>query len=656
MSRDSGNHTSVVTHTLEKPLSRRRLMGTAAGTAAGALLAGGAAATALAGTAPGAGGRVVRNQGGGTEFHSAWPYLDLGSGGHFNSFVTDGIMNPPNIYGDLIYEPLGLYYWASGEWMPLLATEWASIQGGATPAAGTPGATPVASPIASPVASPVAGGIDPNADTFQVTLREGVIWSDDTPFTAKDVVDTFWILRIMSNSVWKYIDDVQAIDDYTVQMHMSLPSTVVERYVIRSSPRPSSIYGEWAQRARDVFGAGKTIEDPEGAQLLEQFNAFRPENVPASGPYMIDAATISNAQFDMVKNPKAWNADKALFDKIVNFNGETDTITAVVLNKDIDYATQGFAVGSEREMIAQGIRILRPPVYSGPALLMNYATLEAAFGDKRVRQGLAHAIDRTRNGAISLAESGVGVQYMAGMSDNLVPEWVAEGDVGTFNQYPLDLAGAEALLTEAGWTKSGDAWNTPDGQPASFELTFPSEFADWSAAGVDLAQQLTDFGIQVEPRAITFTQQPIDVDEGNFQLAIRGWGSSSDPHPHFSYTTAFFTHNTLAINNGGEGIAYPLVQTTDATGEVDLDALTVQAAEGLDTNAQKADVTTIGLAFNELLPKIPLFERYGNNAALEGVRVVAWPADDDPILQNSPYADGIVTMLMLEGRLEPIPQ
>ncbi len=197
MSRDSGDHTSVVTHTLEKPLSRRRLMGTAAGTAAGALLAGGAASAALAGTAPGPSGRVVRNQAGGTEFHSAWPYLDLGSGGHFNTFVTDGIMNPPNIYGDLIYEPLGLYYWASGEWMPLLATEWAFIQGGATPASGTP----VATPLASPEASPVAGGIDPNADTFQVRLREGVIWSDDTPFTARDVVDTFWVLRIMSNSL-----------------------------------------------------------------------------------------------------------------------------------------------------------------------------------------------------------------------------------------------------------------------------------------------------------------------------------------------------------------------------------------------------------------------------------------------------------------------
>jgi len=54
-----------------------------------------------------------------------------------------------------------------------------------------------------------------------------------------------------------------------------------------------------------------------------------------------------------------------------------------------------------------------------------------------------------------------------------------------------------------------------------------------------------------------------------------------------------------------------------------------------------------------LLPKIPLFERYGNNAGLEGVRVEAWPADDDPILKNSPYADAIPTMLIYQGLLKP---
>lgn len=652
MSKDSGSATH---RTVGKPLSRRRLIGS--GAVAGAAVAvgtSGLSSAALASPLPGTGGRVVRAQDGGTEYHGAYPYLDPASGGHYNSFVTDAILTqliPATVYGDLILQPLGMFFWASGEWLPLLATEWSFIQTGSGSA--TPGASPVAEP-ASPVASPVADGINVDADTFEIKLREGVVWSDDTPFTSKDVVDTLWCLRIMSQTIWQYVDDVVAVDDLTVRFHMSEPSTVVERYVIRNAvPRPSSIYGEWAQRARDVFGAGKTIDDPEGAQLLEQFNAFRPENVPATGPYTIDYASVTNAQMTLVKNDKAWNAENALFDRIINFNGETDSISPVVLNKDIDYATHGFATATEQQMLQSGIRVLRPPVYSGPSLLMNFATLGAAFGDKRVRQAIAHLVDRGRNGAIALADSGVPVQYMTGMSDNLVPDWIVESEVPTLNQYEYDLERAAALLQEAGWTKEGDVWKTPDGADAAFELMFPVEFADWSAAGNDLASQLTEFGITVEPRAVTFTQVPIDIDKGNFQLAIHSWGNSSNPHPHFSFTTAFFDRNTLAVNNGGEGIAFPLQQSSDVAGDVDLNALTVQSARGLDESQQKTQVTTIAQVFNELLPKIPLFERYGNNAALEGVRVAAWPLDDDPILQNSPYADGIPTMLIYQGLLEP---
>jgi peptide/nickel transport system substrate-binding protein len=628
----------------ERTLSRRRLMQSTAGGFAAAMLAGGAL--------PGGFGKVVMAQDGGKEFHSAWPYLDPGTGGHFNSFVTNGILQTPNVYGDLMYVPMGMLYWANNEWLPLLATEWAFIQTGSGTA--TPGASPAATPAASPAASPAAGGIDLNADTLQVKLRQDVTWSDDAPFNAQDVVDTFWCLRILSNTVWDYIDDVQALDDYTVNFHMAKPATVVERYVIRQSPRPSSVFGEWAQKARDVFGAGKTVDDPEGAQLLQQFNQFKPADVPpVTGPYTIDKNSITNAQFNMPKNDKSFWADQALFDTIVNFNGETDTISAVVLSKEIDYATHGFAVSTEKQMIDSGIRVLRPPVYSGPSLYINYAKL-TAWADKRVRQALAHAIDRARNGQIALAESGIAQKYMTGMSDNFVPNWISETDIATLNQYEYDQDKAASLLQEAGWTKDGDIWKTPDGQDASYELMFPAEFADWSASGQDLAEQLTEFGIQIAPRAITHTQAPIDLDKGNFQLAIEGWGSSTNPHPHYSYAQAFFTHNTLAINNGGKGIAFPLEQDTEVAGKVDLNELTVASAEGLDEEKQKAQVTTIAQVFNELLPIIPLFERYGNNAALEGVRVAAWPPDDDPILKNSPYADGIPTMLIFTGKLEPV--
>jgi len=240
------------------------------------------------------------------------------------------------------------------------------------------------------------------------------------------------------------------------------------------------------------------------------------------------------------------------------------------------------------------------------------------------------------------------------MADNLVRQWIPEDVIPTFNTYANDTDQATALLLDAGWSQDGDIWLLPNGDAAAFELSFPAEYADWSAAALSLTDQLNTFGFQIEPRAITYTQQPIDVDQGNFDLAIQGWGSSSNPHPHFSYTQALFLHNTLAINNGGAGMDFPLVQETAALGEIDFEQLIIDSALGLDEDAQKANVTEIAIAFNELLPVIPLFERFGNNAALEGVRIQAWPADDDPLLKNSFYADGIPTILIYTGQLEPV--
>lgn len=599
----------------------------------------------VGGTLPRGFGRTVLAQDGGTEFHSAWPYMDPGAGGHFNNFVANGIMNPPNIYGDLMFVPMAMQYWATNEWLPLVATEWSFIQTGH-------GGDVTAG--ASPATSGESDGNDiTDADTLRVTLREGLFWSDGSPVNAQDVIDTFDILKLQSNTAWDYLSAIEALDDYNLNFYMSLPSTVVERYVIRRSPMPSSIYGEWAQKARDLFDAGITNEDDQWKQLVEQFNSFRPETLVVNGPYTIDIPSITNAQFDMIKNDDSYWADQVAFDKIVNFNGETDTISAVVLNKDIDYATQGFPPATEESIIQSGIRILRPPVYSGPALLINFGRLPQ-FLDKRVRQAVAHAINRDEAAIVSHGQSGIGVKLMSGMSDNLVPGWLDQESIDALNPYEFDVDKATALLEEAGWSKDGDWWKDADGNEASYDISFPAEFARQSAAGANIAEQLTAFGFNMSPQAVTHTQIGTDVTEGRFDMTIQTWGSSTNPHPHYSYVQNFFTQNTRVDSVGDRGIDFPLVQETEVAGTVDIESLVVASGEGMDIEVQKEQLTQIALVFNELLPKIQICEGLGNNAALEGVRVQEWPADDDLILQNSPYADGIPTMLMLTNGLKPV--
>ncbi|GAA4978168.1 hypothetical protein GCM10023317_00250 [Actinopolymorpha pittospori] len=553
-------------------------------------------------------------------FSSGWPY-QVPPKGHFNvmSGVSDSLN--PGLYFDLIFLPGAVYYWHDRKWLNLLGQDWS---------------------------------FDEQAKTFSYRIRKDVSWSDGKPVTSDDVLATFWCRRIMRQVEWNYIDSVEATDDQTVVFTLSNPSTVVERYVVRQQIFSAATYGDFADRAQELFASGKNLDSPEGKKLNEDLQAWRPKDpakeVRTSGPFTYDFQTITNAQMTLVKNAKGYLADQVKFDKITLYNGRAPEIAPLVLAGKIDYATHGFPDASAREFVKKRIRIARPPIYSGPAIFFNLGKLRE-FSDVRARRAIAHAINRKENGTVSLGESGVGVRYMAGFSDVQVPDWLNEQELAHLNRYEYDQQKAAGLLTQAGWTKRGDAWHTPDGKPAAYELTFP-EYADWSSAGQNAARQLSAFGIKVTGTVVVATQQPIDVDKGRFELAIQAWGAG-EPHPHFSFAADLFTHNIpIAANQGGKGMDFPLEQDTEAFGRIDL-AKTVNAAgQGLDEAAQKSNVARAAIAFNELLPIVPLWERYGNNPVLDE-RVTGWPKQDDPILLNSPYSDNFVTMLMLRGTLRP---
>ena len=66
--------------------------------------------------------------------------------------------------------------------------------------------------------------------------------------------------------------------------------------------------------------------------------------------------------------------------------------------------------------------------------------------------------------------------------------------------------------------------------------------------------------------------------------------------------------------------------------------------------------TETAKAFNELLPIIPLWERYGNNPAMDGLHTCGWLPDDNHIYANSPYADSFTVMMIMDGTLYPCNQ
>ncbi len=554
-------------------------------------------------------------------FDGAWPY-QVPPTGHFNivNGVTNGLLFD-GIYGDIICPSAGMYYWKTGKWLNLLGEKW---------------------------------GFNASANTFSLTLKSGLKWDDGKALTSKDLADSLWVLWILRNPMWNYFDNVEETDTHTVTVHMKVPSTVVERYVARQYIYSSATFGQFADQAKSLYKSGQTMDSSAGKALGQSLQSFRPPKIIASGPFNIDVSSITNSQMVLKKNPTGYAANTVLFEKVVLYNGETPVVTPIVLQKKVDYATHGFPPATADQFKQEGIRILRPPVYSGYGMYWNCGKWPE-FRDVRVRQAFVYALNRTQSATVTMGASATPVKYMTGFADQFVHDWLSSSDIAKLNTYDFDTSKATALLQQAGWTKQGSQWIKSNGQPAQYEILFPAEYADTSASAQDAASQFTKFGIKVTGRSETFTQVPLDFDKGNFDIVASGWGSSTSPHPYFAYVTNLFTHNyPISQNNGGRGMDFPLTQNTQALGQVDLTSLITNSALGLDQSNQKSLVAKIAIAFNELVPCLPFSNRLGDNAALEGVRVQKWPADSDPILQNAPYGDNFTTMLMLMGKLKPV--
>ena len=103
-------------------------------------------------------------------------------------------------------------------------------------------------------------------------------------------------------------------------------------------------------------------------------------------------------------------------------------------------------------------------------------------------------------------------------------------------------------------------------------------------------------------------------------------------------------------------MSFDLNVTTECCGDLDLEQMVRDQTIGLDVAKQKELVAKTAQAFNELLPIIPIWERYGNNPVQDGLHTCGWLPDDDPIYKNSPYADSFVILMILDGTLYPCNQ
>ncbi|HYE77112.1 MAG TPA: peptide-binding protein [bacterium] len=364
--------------------------------------------------------------------------------------------------------------------------------------------------------------ISPDGLVYTYYMREGATFSDGNPITAHDVEFTYSSINNPDvNSPRKGdfgdLDRVEVIDDYTVAFHLKQVYSPFDK-------QPT--YGIMP---RDAFNL------PENRDMnTADFNL----NPIGGGPYVFEKS--EGEDYYLRANPDFYGR-KAPIDQIIFKRTPGLELEQKMLERnEIDLGAVLIADLDKVQKEHPEIREFRT-AYGLSYSYMGFNHKSAFFNDLKVRQAIAHAVNRQNLvDQVILGHGSICNANIPPMSPYF------KGDVPTYEYNPTK---AKDLLTQAGWADSdGDGILDKGGRKFSFEL-LTNEGNNYRKKTAELIQaDLKAVGIEAKPRIIewsSFINQ--FIHEHNFEAFILGWSLSVDPD---DYTIFHSTQYEEGLNYG----------------------------------------------------------------------------------------------------------
>ena len=280
-------------------------------------------------------------------------------------------------------------------------------------------------------------------DVWRFKLRQGVKFSDGTPFTADDVIFSYQRIKQPTsalNSNVATVADLVKIDDYTIDFHTRGPDPIL--------PEELTNWGImsklWCEKNNTTIPAdlGKVTEEN-----------FATRNAMGTGPFMLKER-VPDVRTVLVANPNWWdkptgNVTEAIFTRIAN----SSTRVAALLSGEIDFVYTVPPQDVDRIATTQGTKIIKSPelrtIFLGmdqmhDELLESNVKGKNPFKDERVREAFYRAID----------EKAIVAKVMRGQAAETAL-MIAPGINGfdkSLNERPAyDPAKSKKLLADAGY-------------------------------------------------------------------------------------------------------------------------------------------------------------------------------------------------------------
>jgi len=359
---------------------------------------------------------------------------------------------------------------------------------------------------------------------FIFHLRPNVRWHDGAPFTAEDVKFTYERLidpkvKTPFGSDYQIVDRVEAPDPLTFRVIYKEPyAPALESWGMGILPKHIFENGDFNQNPanRRPIGTGpyKFVEWKTDEKIVLTVNPDYFEGRPRLNRYIYRIIPDNAVQFLELRQ---------------------QSIDSMGLTPDQYKAYPEFFIHYNK---------YRYPSFSYTYLSFNLR--RPMFADKRVRQALAHAVNKSE--IIDGVLLGIGRPATGPFPPS---SWAYNPAV---KDYDFNPEKAKAMLAEAGWKDTnGDGWLDKDGQRFEFTIITNQGNKTRELSSLIIQNHLQAVGIKVHVRIIEWASFLHNfINKRNFDAALLGWNLSRDPDQYViwhSGQTGDNQYNHVGYNN-----------------------------------------------------------------------------------------------------------
>jgi peptide/nickel transport system substrate-binding protein len=346
-------------------------------------------------------------------------------------------------------------------------------------------------------------------NVYELTLREGITWSDGEPMTSEDVAFTVELGRIADvpySNLFDWLESVEVIGELTTRFTFSDPRRGEwDNFLSNNQIVPEHIW--------------KDVPDEEIVAIAND------ENPVGSGPYLYH----SHGEDRMVweRNDDWWGTEalglemkpKYVVDLV---NPGNDVAFRQIAQNELDLSN--FFLPGVQELLGGDFNISTyypDEPYMLPAntayLILNHK--RKPMDDAAFRRALAFSID-----VDTIVEDVYGGIVQASSPTGLLPAWEKYIDEQVVAQYGFqyDPSQAQQILADAGYRDiNGDGLvETPAGEEIELTLIVPAGWTDWNEAAQVIAASARGAGINIItafPESATLNELR---DSGEFDLVV----------------------------------------------------------------------------------------------------------------------------------------